>query len=79
MSGNQRRLGFCLLSVACLLAGFLLSAAGCSTTPGGGTGLSGPGRGLGLGKDETLRKRVEADKFPTAEQAARQNVLSPAG
>jgi hypothetical protein len=48
------------------LSVLLLSWAGCAS-PGSDTGLSVPF--VKKSQDETLRKQVEADSFPTAQQA----------
>ena len=48
------------------LAALLISWAGCAS-PGSEKGLSIPF--VKNSRDETLRKQVEADSFPTAQQA----------
>ena len=54
-----------LLCCLCLIA-LLLSWAGCAS-PGSDKGLSVPF--VKNSRDEALRKQVEADSFPTAQQA----------
>ncbi len=54
-----------------LLIAALLPGAGCSTTTNGTQRPSSPPGMFSAagGNDEALQKRVEADKFPTAQQA----------
>ncbi len=59
---NMSRL-LCRLTVVVLM----LSCVGCSSTPGPLRKLSLPFGGNS--KDQSLRKQVEADSFPTAKQA----------
>jgi hypothetical protein len=55
-------------TIVAILPAALLPASGCSSAASG----THPSAGLfssDSSKDEALRKRVEADKFPTAQQA----------
>ena len=46
----------------------MLPAGGCSSAPNGSHGLLGP-FSADAAKDDAIRKRADADKFPTAQQA----------
>jgi hypothetical protein len=46
----------------------VLPAGGCSSVPGGSHGLLGP-FSADAAKDEAIRKKADADNFPTAQQA----------
>ena len=60
---GSRILLLCVVGIALLLPG-----AGCSSGPSGLHSLLGP-FSADAAKDEAIRKRADADKFPTAQQA----------